>query len=79
MIQIHVRLHGILREKLPGEANGRASLAFPEHSTITAVLNELSLHRHIQVAINDEIEDNLDTLLQDGDRLDIFRPSAGGM
>lgn len=79
MMHIHIRLYGILREKLPPEANGRSVLTIPEHSTITAVLNELSLHRHIQVAINDEIEDNLDTLLQDGDRLDIFRPSAGGM
>jgi len=78
MIQLHLRLHGILRERLPAEAKGRAILTFPEETTITAVLDELSLHRHIQVAVNEEIEDNLDRKLQDGDRLEIFRPSAGG-
>ena len=78
MIQIHVRLHGTLREILPAETNGRTTMSFPERTQISAVLEELSIHRHIQVAVNDEIEDNLDKTLQDGDHLEIFRPSAGG-
>lgn len=78
MMQIHLRLYGILREKLAPEAKGRAAMTVPDGATITAVLDELALHRHIQVAVNDEIEENLNRQLLDGDRLDIFRPSAGG-
>ena len=78
MIQIHVRLHGIFRDKLPAEANGRADMNFPDNTSITAVLEHLAINRHIQVALNDEIEDNLEKPLQDGDQLEIFRPSAGG-
>ena len=78
MIEIHVRLHGALRDKLPTEAKGRTTLTLPDGAPLTAVLEQLSLHRHIEVAVNDEIVDNRDIILQDGDRVEIFRPAAGG-
>jgi sulfur carrier protein ThiS len=78
MIQLYVRLHGILRDRLPPERRGRVTMTLPQKTTIAAVLEELALHRHIQVAVNDKIEENLSRQLRDGDHLDIFRPSAGG-
>ncbi len=78
MIEIHVRLHGALRDKLPSEDKGRTTLTLHDGASLTAVLKQLSLHRLIVVAVNDEIVDNRDTILQDGDRIDIFRPAAGG-
>jgi thiamine biosynthesis protein ThiS len=78
MIEIHVRLHGALRDKLPPEDKGRTTLTLPDGASLTAVLEQLSLHRHIEVAVNDEIVDNQDIILQDGDRVEIFRPAAGG-
>ena len=78
MIEIHVRLHGALRDKLPPEARGRTTLTLHDGTTITAVLEQLSLHRRIEVAVNSEIEDNWNTALQDGDQVEIFRPAAGG-
>lgn len=78
MITIHVRLHGILRDKLPPEAKGLTSLDVPDSAVLSAVLQQLSLQRRTEVAVNDEIVDNLDTPLKDGDRLDVFRPAAGG-
>ena len=78
MIEIYIRLHGALRDKLPPEAKGRTILIMPDGAPLTAVLEQLSLHRHIEVAINDEIVDNRDIILQDGDRVEIFRPVAGG-
>jgi sulfur carrier protein ThiS len=77
-MQIHVRLHGALRDKLPAEMKGRAVLDFEEGTTVTAVLAHLSLHGRIQVALNQKTTENKDTILQDGDRLEIFRPAAGG-
>ena len=78
MIEIHIRLHGALRDKLPIEAKGRTTQTLNDGTTVTAVLEQLSLHRRIEVAINDEIVDNRDIILQDGDRVEIFRPVAGG-
>ena len=78
MIHIHVHLHGALRDKLPPEDKGRTTLTLHDGTTVTAVLEQLSLHRRIEVAINDEIVDNQDIILQDGDRVEIFRPVAGG-
>ena len=78
MIEIHIRLHGALRDKLPPEAKGRTILTLPDGALLTAVLEQLSLHRLIEVAVNDEIVDNQDIILQDGDRVEIFRPAAGG-
>jgi thiamine biosynthesis protein ThiS len=78
MIEIHVRLHGALRDKLPHEAKGRTILTLQDGTTVTAVLEQLSLSRRIEVAVNDEIADNRDSSLQDGDRIEIFRPAAGG-
>jgi thiamine biosynthesis protein ThiS len=78
MLKIHVRLHGALRDKLPPENKGRATLILPEGTTITAVLTHLSLQRRTEVAVNDEIVDDQDTALNDGDRLEVFRAAAGG-
>ena len=78
MIEIHIHLHGALRDKLPAQAKGRTTLSLPDNTTLTAVLEQLSLHRHIEVAINDEIVDNQEIPLQDGDRVELFRPAAGG-
>lgn len=78
MTKIHVRLHGALRDKLPPENKGRTTLTLSEGATITAVLEQLALKSYFEVALNDEIVDNQDTALQEGDRLEIFRPASGG-
>jgi len=78
MVTIHIRLHGILRDLLPSEAKGKIAMNLAEGTTISAVLDLLNIHHHIQVALNEEIEDNLDQELHNNDHLDIFRPAAGG-
>lgn len=78
MIEIHVRLHGALRDKLASEAKGRTTLALPDDAPVKAVLEQLSLNRRISLAINDEIVDDWNTTLQDGDQVEVFRPAAGG-
>lgn len=78
MITIHVRLHGALRDKLPAKDKGRTILSVADGATVTAVIEQLSLRGRTEVAVNDEIVDNRDMTLNDGDRLEIFRPAAGG-
>lgn len=78
MISVHVRLHGVLRDKLPAEAKGRTTLSVPEGTTIAALLEQFSLRSSVEVALNEEIEDNRERPLVDGDRLEFFRAAAGG-
>jgi len=78
MIQVRVRLHGALRDKLPPQSKGQIALDLPDGADVSAVLNQLSLRRHIQVAINQEIVENLETKLNDGDQVEVFRAAAGG-
>ncbi len=77
---IHIRLHGALRDKLPGERNGRLTVSFKESETITVqtAIAQFSLRGHIQIALNQELIENQDTILHDGDTIEIFRPAAGG-
>lgn len=78
MVRVRVRLHGALRDKLPPQSKGQTILDMPDGADVSAVLSQLSLRRHIQVAINGEIVENLETIVNDGDQVEVFRPAAGG-
>ena len=77
-MKIKVRLHGALRDKLPPETKGRIVLDVPEETAVAHIPALFKLKTHIQIAVNDEIIENLETHLHDGDEIDIFRPAAGG-
>ncbi len=77
-MKIQVRLHGALRDKLPSEAKGVTVLDVGEETAVSAIPAHLNIKSHIQIACNDEIIENLETRLRDGDKIDIFRPAAGG-
>ncbi len=77
-MQIHIHLHGALRDKLPPENKGRITLSVAEETAVSIILAQLSLRGHIQVAINQEIIENNKMILQDGDQVEVFRPAAGG-
>lgn len=78
MIQIHVRLFGILRDKLPRAAKGRTTLSLPEGATIRTVLDHFEVLHHVSFAVNEEIDLEDSHKLNDGDSVEIFRVSAGG-
>lgn len=78
MIEIHIRLFGLLRDRLPAEARGRTQLSLPEGSTLQDVLDRLEIRRLVSFAVNGEVELKDRHPLEDGDRVEIFRPSAGG-
>ena len=78
MIQVSIRLHGILRDRLPAAARGQTSLELPEDATVQAVLDQFSLNGIVSIAVNDEIELHPDHPLADGDHVELFRAAGGG-
>ncbi len=78
MIHIDIRLHGILRDRLPAEKKGLTSLNLPEQSTVQAVIDHFDLKGVLSIAVNDEIELHPDHRLGDGDCVEFFRVAGGG-
>ncbi len=77
-MNISIRLHGILRDKLPPAAKGRTVLTLPRGATVKDVLAHFGIDRVVGVAVNDEVEVEPDHPLHDGDRVEIFRIMGGG-
>lgn len=82
-MKVDVKLYGILRAKRPADADGMPHHAFelvlPVGATAVHVANQLGIDNGLvtAVAINSEAAE-LDTVLQEGDQLSLFPPSAGG-
>ncbi len=76
-MQIHITLHGILRDALPPEARGRTALTLPAGATVADALLALQLKNTTTAAINGQ-QVPLDYILHDGDHLHLFRPIGGG-
>ena len=80
-MDIEVRLFANLNRFLPpGSTGRRAQLSIPADSTISALLEHLSLPAsqvHL-VAVNGRHQQDLSYVLQDRDQVSIFPPLAGG-
>ncbi|MGB9640663.1 MAG: MoaD/ThiS family protein [Anaerolineales bacterium] len=77
-MQVTVRLYSTLREKLPPEKRGVATLDLPPASTLKDLLTVLGIDIKVVCSINGQVEQELSVGLQEGDEVRIFRPSAGG-
>jgi sulfur carrier protein ThiS len=77
-MDITIRLHGLLRDKLPPETKGKTSLTLPGGATVKDVLSHFDIDRIVSIAVNDEIELEETHPLHDGDHVEIFRSGAGG-
>jgi molybdopterin converting factor small subunit len=77
-MQVHIRLHGILRDRLAPELKGRATLDLSAGSSLQSLLDHLRLDGYLHASINEEIAEDFGSLLNNGDTVDLFRPSAGG-
>ncbi len=78
MLDIHLQLYSILREKLPPEAGGRAVLQMEEDATLAELLAELDISRRVVISVNGEHESDRSRRLQDGDEVKIFSSISGG-
>ncbi|MFN2105102.1 MAG: aldehyde ferredoxin oxidoreductase C-terminal domain-containing protein [Candidatus Promineifilaceae bacterium] len=77
-LEIQVRLFGVLREKLSPDDHGQAVLKVPEGTTVADVLASFDISGHFHVSVNEDMVEDWQTPLKDGDEVDVFRPSAGG-
>jgi len=77
-MNVTIRLHGLLRDKLPPENKGKTTLALPKGATAKDVLTHFNIDRIISIAVNDEVELEETHPLHDGDHVEIFRSGAGG-
>ncbi len=77
-MKVSVSLFGMLREKLPAEAKGKAVLELAEGSRISDVLHRLDITTPVKASVNEELERDLLRQLHDGDSLQLFRPAGGG-
>lgn len=77
-MKVSVILHSYLRELLPPEARGMATLELPEGARVKDVVDRLRLPDHVVFALNEHLERNRELSLKDGDALRFMRPGAGG-
>ncbi|GAB4581808.1 MAG: hypothetical protein Fur0022_45590 [Anaerolineales bacterium] len=78
-MQITVRLHSVLREKLPAEAKGRATLTLPDGVTVQNLLAHFNLQNNVVgISVNDELEIETSHPLREGDHVELFRVVGGG-
>ena len=77
-MQIHIRLYGPLRDKLPAKTKGRTTLDLADGATVQDIFERLNLPQTLLVAINNEHESTIETPLHDGDRVAFFTPVSGG-
>jgi len=78
MLEIHLQLYSILREKLPPESNGLAVLQLNDGASLQGLLDELDITRKVVISVNDDHESDMSRRLQDGDRVKIFSSISGG-
>lgn len=77
-MRVDVRLHGILRDQLPREAKGRASIELENDATVGDLLNNLGIERRVVVAVNDEEQKDKTHILRNGDQIAVFTVIGGG-
>jgi sulfur carrier protein ThiS len=77
-MRVSVVLHSFLREHLPPEAKGVATLELPEGARVKDVMAQLRLPGYVIFALNDHLEKDRELPLKDGDALRFLRAGAGG-
>jgi molybdopterin converting factor small subunit len=78
MLEIHVQLYSILREKLPSESNGQAVLQLEEGAVLGDLLEKLDITRKVVISLNGAHESDLSRRLQDNDQVKLFSSISGG-
>lgn len=78
MMEVHLQLYSILRDKLPADAKGRAVLQLEDGTTLAELLNELGIERRVVIGVNGVHETDRSRQLKDGDNVKIFSSVSGG-
>ena len=78
MLEIHLQLYSILREKLPPESYGQTVVQLNDGASLQNLLDKLGITRKVVISVNDVHESDVSRQLQDGDRVKIFSSISGG-
>ena len=78
MIEIHLKLYSILREKLPSGSGGQGVMQLKNGAVLADLLDELDITRKVVISVNDVHESDTSRQLQDGDKVQIFSSISGG-
>jgi len=77
-LKVDVHLHGILRDHLPPEAKGRASVSLDDGASVRDLLAQLGIKRRVVVALNQDQKPDDSHILQDGDKVTVYTIIGGG-
>jgi sulfur carrier protein ThiS len=76
-LDVHVTLHGILRDYLPRAAKGKTTLTLLEGTTIDDLIKQFKIKQTVTAAIDgQQVESS--HVLQEGDDVQMFRMIGGG-
>jgi sulfur carrier protein ThiS len=78
MLEIHLKLYSVLREKLPPESKGQAVLKLKDESNLQDLLEELDITRKVVISVNGDHETDTSRRLRNGDDVKIFSSVSGG-
>jgi len=78
MLEIHLQLYSVLREKLPSDAKGRTVMQLDEDATLADLLNELGINLKVVISVNGDHEPDKSRQLRNGDHVRIFSAISGG-
>ena len=77
-MQVNVHLQGILRDHLPSEAKGRATINLEDGATVSDLINQIGIKRRVIVSLNGNQKPDETHILQDGDQVAIYTIIGGG-
>ncbi len=77
-MNIKVHLLGALVDYLPDSDRGQAVLSLEEGVSIAGMLGQLGITRRVEVAVNDEHDQDHARVLQGGDAVMVFSNFGGG-
>ena len=78
MLEIHLQLYSILREKLPPESKGQAVLQLKDGASLQDLLDDLDITRRVVISVNSAHAPDKSRRLQNGDQVKIFSSISGG-
>lgn len=77
-MQVDVHLHGILRDHLPPDAKGRATINLEDGASVSDLLIQLGIKRRVIITRHGNQKLEKTHILQDGDQISIFTVIGGG-
>ena len=77
-MKVNVHLHGILRDHLPADDKGRATIDLEDGASVDDLLAQLGIKRRVIISLHGNQKLDKTHILHDGDQVSIFTVIGGG-